>query len=94
MTILSFTIAVTNGMYIHSPVQTLRHLTYPSKKSEEADRGRHFVRCHRLQDRRKLYRVSAVAQKLFYVYRELTCGQVKVKEVEKIGDTLVLRGNV
>jgi hypothetical protein len=66
----------------------------PFQKSEKADRGRHFVRCYRLQDRRKLYRVSAMAQKLFYDYRELQCVQVKVKEVEKIGDTLVLRGSV
>jgi hypothetical protein len=63
-------------------------------QSEEVDRGRHFVRCHRLRDRRKLYRVSAMAQKLFYVYRELTWAQVKVKQVEKIGDNLVLRGSV
>ena len=63
-------------------------------QSEETDRERHSVICHRLEDRRKLYRVAEIAQKLFYIHRELTCAKVEVKQVQRMGDTLVLWGSV
>jgi hypothetical protein len=67
---------------------------YCSSACRKAHRSHHKAICLRLKDRTTLYRVAKMAQRLYYIYRELTWAQLKVDGVEKVGDDFVLRGTV
>ena len=62
--------------------------------SQMKDFQHHKLICPILQDRRRLYRVTTTAQKLFYIYRELTWSQVSIDSVDIPEGALVLRGDV
>ncbi|KAE9376154.1 hypothetical protein N431DRAFT_502903 [Stipitochalara longipes BDJ] len=56
---------------------------YCNSACQEANLPQHKTTCSRLQDRIALYRVSDLAQKLFFIHRELTWGQFDVQRVEE-----------
>ncbi len=65
---------------------------YCNSTCQKADWAHHKATCHRLRDYTTLYRVAATAQKLFYIYRELTWAQLDVKSVQEVEQNLILRG--
>jgi hypothetical protein len=67
---------------------------YCSAACQKADWSSHKPICQRLKDRTTLYRVSQVAQQLFYMYQEITWGLLDVQAVDKTEDELILRGQV
>ncbi|KAE8447846.1 hypothetical protein EG329_010075 [Mollisiaceae sp. DMI_Dod_QoI] len=50
--------------------------------------------CRKLQTRAQLYRVVGLAEKLFYIYRELTWCKLNIQRIEKTDGRLTLRGEV
>ncbi|KAL2060846.1 hypothetical protein VTL71DRAFT_8898 [Oculimacula yallundae] len=65
---------------------------YCSAKCQKDDDVKHLPTCQRLQDRLTLYRVGRIAQKLFFIYKEITWSQLKIDAIEKRGQLVTLRG--
>ena len=65
---------------------------YCNEGCQKANWTQHKATCRRLQDRIVLYSVVEMAQRLFYVNRELTWIYLDIEKVEKVGKHLILRG--
>ncbi|KAF4622713.1 hypothetical protein G7Y89_g14315 [Cudoniella acicularis] len=67
---------------------------YCNATCQRANWKDHKPVCQLLKDRTKLYRVLAIAQRLWYIYRELTWAQLDIHSVEKSGEEFILRGTI
>ncbi|TVY91988.1 hypothetical protein LAWI1_G002664 [Lachnellula willkommii] len=67
---------------------------YCNRDCQRADWSQHKTLCRNLQDRTTLYRVATVAQKLYYICRELTWAQYDIQSVERAENKLILHGRV
>lgn len=66
---------------------------YCDTTCQKGDLQSHKPKCDQLSDRTTLYRVTSLAQKLFYVHREFTwC--TDIQGVEKFGSNVFYRGEV
>lgn len=67
---------------------------YCNAACQQAHWKEHKVTCNKLKDRRVLFRVTQLAQELFYIFSEYTWGDYEVISIEKKGNELLLEAKV
>jgi hypothetical protein len=67
---------------------------YCNSVCQETHWTHHEPTCRRLQDRKALYMVGEMAQRLFYIHRDITWKSLDIGKVEKVGNNLIIRERV